>query len=91
MRQHWLQAVDGLISQRIIILARISCFAISTIGIDDLHERAQSFPQWGAVGNGFTIYGGTNSGDLEGNPTIHVNNTGSGTWNIYGATKAAER
>lgn len=46
------------------------------------------FLNGGAVGNGFTIYGGTNSGDLEGNPTIHVNNTGSGTWNIYGGNQS---
>lgn len=42
----------------------------------------------GAVGNGFTIYGGTNNGDLEGNPTINVNNTGSGVWNIYGGNQS---
>ena len=42
----------------------------------------------GATGNGFTIYGGTNSGDLEGNPTITLNGTGSGTWNIYGGNQS---
>ncbi len=30
------------------------------------------------------IYGGTDSGDLSGNPTIQVNSTGVGTWNFYG-------
>jgi hypothetical protein len=42
----------------------------------------------GATGNGFSIYGGTNSGDLVGNPTININGTGSGTWNVYGGNQA---
>ena len=38
----------------------------------------------GAYGNGLTIYGGTDSGDVTGNPTLTINTTGSGTWNYYG-------
>lgn len=38
----------------------------------------------GAVGNGFTVFGGTDSGNLTGNPTITINTTGSGTWTLYG-------
>lgn len=38
----------------------------------------------GSTGNGVSIYGGTDSGDISGNPTITVNTTGSGNWNFYG-------
>lgn len=41
----------------------------------------------GSVGNGLSIYGGTDSGDVTGNPRIAVNSTGSGTWNIYGGNQ----
>jgi hypothetical protein len=42
----------------------------------------------GSTGNGLSIYGGSNNGDLTGNPTITVNATGSGTWNIYGGNQS---
>lgn len=42
----------------------------------------------GSTGNGLAIYGGSNNGDLTGNPTITVNATGSGTWNIYGGNQS---
>lgn len=41
----------------------------------------------GSTGNGLAIYGGSNNGDLSGNPTITLNATGSGTWNIYGGNQ----
>ncbi|MEQ7138556.1 hypothetical protein ABQD81_07160 [Enterococcus casseliflavus] len=41
----------------------------------------------GSTGNGLAIYGGSNNGDLSGNPTITLNVTGSGTWNIYGGNQ----
>ncbi|MBO1300250.1 MULTISPECIES: hypothetical protein [unclassified Enterococcus] len=41
----------------------------------------------GSVGNGISIYGGANSGDVVGNPVITVNTTGSGTWNIFGGNQ----
>lgn len=41
----------------------------------------------GSTGNGLAIYGGSNNGDLSGNPTIRLNATGSGTWNIYGGNQ----
>lgn len=42
----------------------------------------------GSTGNGLSIYGGSDNGDLTGNPTITVNATGSGTWNIYGGNQS---
>lgn len=42
----------------------------------------------GSTGNGLAIYGGSNNGDLTGNPTITINATGSGTWNIYGGNQS---
>lgn len=42
----------------------------------------------GSTGNGLAIYGGSNNGDLTGNPTITLNATGSGTWNIYGGNQS---
>lgn len=45
----------------------------------------------GSTGNGLAIYGGSNNGDLSGNPTITLNATGSGTWNIYGGIKTVVR
>ena len=41
----------------------------------------------GSTGNGLAIYGGSNNGDLSRNPTITLNATGSGTWNIYGGNQ----
>ncbi|MFR3286707.1 MAG: hypothetical protein ACLTQU_05110 [Enterococcus casseliflavus] len=41
----------------------------------------------GSTGNGLAIYGGSNNGDLSGNPTITLNATGSGTRNIYGGNQ----
>ncbi|MGQ4242297.1 hypothetical protein ACUD7I_01755 [Enterococcus casseliflavus] len=41
----------------------------------------------GSTGNGLAIYGGSNNGDLSGNPTITLNATGSGTWDIYGGNQ----
>lgn len=41
----------------------------------------------GSTGNGLAIYGGSNNGDLSGNPTITLNASGSGTWNIYGGNQ----
>lgn len=41
----------------------------------------------GANGNGISIYGGTNSGDVVGNPVITINTTGSYTWNIFGGNQ----
>lgn len=41
----------------------------------------------GSVGNGVTIYGGAESEDISGNPTINIRTTGSGTWNIYGGNR----
>ena len=38
----------------------------------------------GSIGNGFSVFGGTDSGDVTGNPVITVNSTGSGTWYFYG-------
>ncbi|WP_427813276.1 hypothetical protein ACQKTA_07155 [Enterococcus sp. 22-H-5-01] len=38
----------------------------------------------GSRGNGVSIYGGTDSGDISGDPIITVTTTGSGTWNFYG-------
>ncbi|SFE62611.1 hypothetical protein SAMN04487887_1271, partial [Enterococcus casseliflavus] len=43
----------------------------------------------GSTGNGLAIYGGSNNGDLSGNPTITLNATGSGTtWDIYGGNQS---
>ncbi|MGM0125947.1 hypothetical protein IGI37_003348 [Enterococcus sp. AZ194] len=41
----------------------------------------------GASGNGLSIYGGTDEGNVTGNPTITVETTGTGTWNFYGGNK----
>ncbi|MBP1039607.1 hypothetical protein I6N95_01170 [Vagococcus sp. BWB3-3] len=43
----------------------------------------------GASGNGFTIYGGTDSGDLTESPTVEVNTTGTGIWNFYGGNQTS--
>lgn len=43
----------------------------------------------GASGNGFTIYGGTDAGDLTASPTLEVNTTGTGTWNFYGGNQTS--
>ena len=41
----------------------------------------------GSSGNGLTVYGGTDTGDVSGNPTLTVNSTGTGTWNFYGGNQ----
>lgn len=41
----------------------------------------------GSTGNGFSIYGGSDTGDVTGNPTITINATGSSTWNVYGGNQ----
>ncbi len=41
----------------------------------------------GSIGNGFSVFGGTDSGDVSGNPTLTVNSTGTGTWNFYGGNQ----
>ncbi|MBO0471763.1 hypothetical protein JZO66_14485 [Enterococcus sp. DIV0242_7C1] len=38
----------------------------------------------GSYGNGLSIYGGSDTSDISGSPTITVNSTGSGVWNFYG-------
>ncbi|WP_430610891.1 WxL domain-containing protein [Enterococcus sp. DIV0876] len=41
----------------------------------------------GSTGNGLTIYGGSHSGDVTGDPTITINATGTGSWSIYGGNR----
>ncbi|MCA5011427.1 MULTISPECIES: beta strand repeat-containing protein [unclassified Enterococcus] len=44
----------------------------------------------GSYGNGFSIYGGSDTTDIVGSPTITVNSTGSGTtWNFYGGNSSS--
>ncbi len=42
----------------------------------------------GSTGNGFSIYGGSDTGDVTGNPTITINATGTSGWNIYGGNQS---
>ncbi|MGH1815555.1 WxL domain-containing protein [Enterococcus casseliflavus] len=41
----------------------------------------------GSTGNGLNIYGGSDTGEAVGNPTMTFNATGSGIWNIYGGNQ----
>ncbi|MBS7577360.1 hypothetical protein HOY36_07395 [Enterococcus sp. MMGLQ5-2] len=67
----------------------------SNISLRNLAYSASNFYMYGhdlnlnggSVGNGVSIYGGAESEDISGSPTINVNATGSGTWNIYGGNR----
>ncbi|MGM0126394.1 hypothetical protein IGI37_003823 [Enterococcus sp. AZ194] len=43
----------------------------------------------GSSGNGFSIYGGTDVGDVSGSPVITIETTGIGAWNVYGGNKTS--
>lgn len=47
----------------------------------DLHLAGNSY------GNGLSIYGGADTADVTGSPTLTVDSTGSGTWNLYGGNQ----
>ncbi|MBP2099132.1 beta strand repeat-containing protein [Enterococcus rivorum] len=40
----------------------------------------------GSYGNGWNVYGGSDTTDVTGSPTITINSTGSGTWTFYGGS-----